>query len=124
MNPNSPKSARKNGKLFFLTLITLSGIAVFSLLFLAFEGDRVTSYTIEKFVLNQDVIEKEFLPEVDSTERSEVLSELHHFFESAQKGLVPKERVALVGGKLRDIMEDRKITREEVLELKNLLTQK
>lgn len=118
------KAPQKKGKLFFLTLIVLSGMVVFSLLFLAFEGDRVTSYTIEKFVLNQDVIEKEFLPEVSSEERQEILSELHRFFESAQAGFESKEKVALVGGKLRDMMADRKISREEVLELRGLLIKK
>lgn len=118
------KLKTKKGKFFFLTLIILSGIAVFSLLFLAFEGDRVTSYTIEKFVLSRDLLEKEFTEEVTLDERRRVVSDLHLFFESARLGVETKERVASIGGKLREMMEDRKITREEVQELENLLNKK
>jgi hypothetical protein len=120
--PEEPiKVKPKKGKIFFLTLIILSGIAVFSLLFLAFEGDRVTSYTIEKFVLSRDLLEKEFTEEVTPDERRKVVSDLHHFFESVRSGMETKERVASIGGKLREIMEDHKITRKEVQELENLL---
>jgi polyhydroxyalkanoate synthesis regulator phasin len=118
------KTKPKKGKIFFLTLIILSGIAVFSLLFLAFEGDRVTSYTIEKFVLSRDLLEKEFSQEVTPEERKRVVSDLHLFFESARLGVESKERVASIGGKLREMMEDHKITREEVQELENLLNKK
>ncbi|MBI1823461.1 MAG: hypothetical protein HY200_07830 [Nitrospirae bacterium] len=114
----------KKEKVFFLILIIVSGIAVFSLLFLAFEGDKVTIYTIEKYVLDREVFEKAFLPEVDSDERKKILSDLHHFFNSAKRGLESKERVAQVGGKLREVMEDRQVTRTEVQELEILLTGK
>ena len=124
MKEEQKKTKRKKGKIFFLTLIILSGIAVFSLLFLAFEGDRVTSYMIEKYVLSRDLLDKEFTEEVTTEERKRIVSDLHLFFESARAGVETKERVASIGGKLREMMEDHKITREEVQELETLLKNK
>ena len=118
------KPAKRKGKAFFLALIILSGIAVFSLLFLAIEGDRVTSYTIQKFVLDQDLLDKEFSDSVNPDERKRVVSDLRKFFESARSGSESRERVALIGGRLREIMEDRRITRDEVEELESLLANK
>jgi hypothetical protein len=114
----------KKGKVFFLILIFVSGIAVFSLLFLAFEGDKVTIYTIEKYILNRNIVENELLPEVTLEERVKFIEDLHHFFDSAKAGGVSKEKLALVAGKLREVMEDHQITKPEVQELENLLTGK
>ncbi|MHB8483298.1 MAG: hypothetical protein ACYDBV_11295 [Nitrospiria bacterium] len=120
MDP-SPDPKRKKGKLFFLTLIIVSGICVFSLLFLAFEGDKVTVYMIEKFVMEQGIFEKELSDEINPEEKKEVVLDIHRFFESARSGFESKEKIATVGNKLREIMEDRKITREEILALESLL---
>ena len=120
----SLKSKQKKGKLFFLILIIVSGICVFSLLFLAFEGDKVTVYAIEKFVMDQGVFEKELSDEINPEEKREIILELHHFFTSAKSGLESKKKIAVIGSKLREIMEDRKITKEEIHGLENLLKNK
>lgn len=114
-------SKKQKGKLFFLTLIIVSGICVFSLLFLEFEGDRVTVYTIEKFVLNPGLFEKEILDEVNPEEKKQVVSDLHQFFSSAKSRFESKEKVAMVSDKMREVMEDKKITKEEIQALENLL---
>ncbi|MBI1821492.1 MAG: hypothetical protein HY036_11380 [Nitrospirae bacterium] len=117
--PLKPK--QKKGKLFFLILIIVSGICVFSLLFLAFEGDKVTVYMIERFVMDQGIFEKELSDEINPEEKKEVILNLHQFFNSAKSSFESKEKVALVGSKLREIMEDKKMTREEVQALESLL---
>src|ERR1700693_6340286 len=85
----------KKGKWFFLTLITLSGFVVFSMLFLALEGDKVTIYTIEKFVLENGAFAREFSDEISPEERREALIELRRFFASAKEGFESKEKIAL-----------------------------
>jgi hypothetical protein len=117
--PIKPK--KKSGQYFFLALIAISGVLVFSLLFLAFEGDKVTSYTIEKFVLDGGVFEKALSDEIDPEEKRAVVLKLHQFFERAKSGTESKERIALIGGKLREILEDHRITREEAAGLEELL---
>ncbi len=104
-----------------MALIAISGVLVFSLLFLAFEGDKVTSYTIEKFVLDGGVFEKALSDEIDPEEKRAVVLKLHQFFERAKSGTESKERIALIGGKLREILEDHRITREEAAGLEELL---
>jgi hypothetical protein len=111
----------KKGRVFFLLLVILSGIAVFSLLFLAIEGDKVTIYTIEKFVLDRDLFESELDPDISVEEKRSILLKLRQFFESAKSGNESQERIALVGEKLREIMKDRRITRDETRELDALL---
>ena len=112
---------QKKGKIFFLILIIVSGICVFSLLLLAFEGDKVTVYMIERFVMDRGIFEKELSDEINPKEKKEVILNLHHFFDSAILGFESKEKVALVGSKLREIMEDMKMTKEEVQALERLL---
>jgi len=112
---------KQKGKLFFLTLIIVSGIAVFSLLFLAFEGDRVTSYTIERFVLDQGIVEREIAPDVPSEVRAQFISDLHRFFSQARSGNESKEKVASVGGKLKEIMADQVISSDEIRALERLI---
>ncbi len=115
------KPKKKSGQFFFLALIAISGVFVFSLLFLAFEGDKVTSYTIEKFVLDGGVFEKGLSDEIGPGEKKAVVLKLRQFFERAKSGAESKERIAQVGGKLREILEDRRITREEAAGLEELL---
>ena len=111
----------KKGKFFFLSLIILSGIAVFSLLFLEFEGDKVTIYMIDKFVLDRGVLAREMSDDIPPEEREEILHELRNFFESAKAGFESMDKVAMIGGKLREIMADGRVTREEIGELRRAL---
>lgn len=121
LSKGESRNPGKKGKWFFLTLITLSGIVVFSMLFLALEGDKVTVYTIDKFVLENGALAREFSDEISPEERREALIELRRFFASAKEGFESKEKISLIGSNLREIMSDGRVTRDELERLRRLL---
>ncbi len=117
------KRKKKEGRGFFIGLLTLSGIIIFLLGLVVFQGKEIMIFTFEKFVINKAFVS--LLPADYSLEKAEgVRKEVYDFFEAAAVDRVDDPALIAVSSRLREIIQDERVLDEEVVSLMALIREK
>lgn len=114
------KKRRKEGRGFFIGLLTLSAAIILVLALIVFQGKNIMIFTFENFVVNKAFVS--LLPADYSLEKTEAIrGEVLDFFEAASEDTVNEAALIAVGGRLQDIIKDNQVSEEEVASLLALI---
>ena len=116
----SDDRSRQQGRLFFLTLLTVSALVIIFLGIFFWGGRAAMIFTIQKFVVNKAFVT--LLPQAYSLEEAErVRKRVYNFYEWAGSRGIPDGQVLQASLKMQEIMADEIITEEEVKSLLALI---
>lgn len=111
---------KRSGKGFFLTLLIASGVVILLLFFFFFMGRQLTVFTFKKFVVNKAFVG--LLPKEYTLEEAEaVRREVYQFYDTAGAREVSDTDLLRVSGAMQQIMQDERITPEEINGLQELI---
>ena len=116
-------SRKKEGRGFFIALLTVSGIAIFFMWAFFFKGREITVFTYKQFVINKAFVS--LLPKEYNLEKTEAIrKQVYDFYDQAGQKQVHDTTLMQVSRKMQGMMDDEKITDEEVVSLMALIEQK
>ncbi len=114
---------KREGHRFFIALLIVSGIAILFLGAFFFKGREITVFAFKKFVINKAFVS--LLPKEYNLEKTEsIRKQVYDFYDQAEERQVQDTTLMQVSQKMRFIMEDDKITDEEVVSLMALIDEK
>ncbi|MFQ5596478.1 MAG: hypothetical protein ACE5GK_00355 [Nitrospiria bacterium] len=117
------RRTKKEGRGFFIGLLTLSGIIIVCLGLIYFQGKEIMIFTFEKFVVNKALVS--LLPPEYTLEQAEAIrTEVYAFFEAASSGEVDDAALIEVSSEIQIMIEDSRILEEEVASLLILIRKK
>lgn len=117
------KRGKKEGRGFFLGLLTTSGIIIVFLGLITFQGKEIMIFTFEKFVINKALVS--LLPEEYNLEKAEAIrKEVTDFYEAAAAEQISDVALFEVSSKIQVIIQDGQILEEEVLSLMALIRER
>ncbi|MFQ5543881.1 MAG: hypothetical protein ACE5FY_05970 [Nitrospiria bacterium] len=107
------RKGKKEGRFFFLTLLTISGLIIIFLTITFFLGKEIYIFTYEKLVINKEFMS--LLPQEYTLEKSEeIRDELIQFYEASLHERVNDAALLEISNELREIMNDNEIIPDEV----------
>lgn len=122
-NRSIVKRGKKEGRGFFLGLLTTSGIIIVFLGLITFQGKEIMIFTFEKFVINKALVS--LLPEEYNLEKAETIrKEVYDFYEAAAAEQISDVALFEVSSKIQVIIQDGQILEEEVLSLMALIRER
>jgi len=108
------KRRRKEGRGFFIGLLTFSGVIILFLGLIVFQGKNIMIFTFEKFVVNKAFVS--LLPADYSLAKTEAIRmEVLDFFEAASEDQVSEAALITVSGSLQEIIRDDHVSEEELV---------
>lgn len=111
---------KKEGRVFFLALLIISGIVILCMSVVYFKGKEITIFTFQRFVVNKAFMS--LLPEEYSLEEAEsVRQKVFAFYDTAMRGDVSEEELLAVSTRIQSILADEKVKDEEVQSLLTLI---
>ena len=115
--------SRKEGRGFFLTLLTLSALVILSLLLVRYQGKEIHIFLYEHFVINKDLMSR--LPHELSLEETEAFrEEVIGFYEAASNDQVNDGALMAVSNRLKTVMEDEIVETQEIASLLRLIRER
>jgi hypothetical protein len=114
---------KKEGYLFFIALLTISGIVIVFLGAFFLKGKSITLFAVKQFVINKAFVS--LLPKEYSLEKTEAIrKQVYDFFDTAEEKQIDDMAVMQVSQKIQAVMADDRIVPEEVTELIHLIEEK
>jgi len=114
---------KKEGRGFFLSLLTLSAVIILSLLLVRYRGKEVHIFLYEHFVINKALMSR--LPQDLSLEEAEAFrKEVIRFYEAAWEDQVSDESLMAVSRQLKAVVEDEVVEAEEMASLLAMIRKK
>jgi len=118
-----PRRRKKEGRGFFLGLLTISALIILSLLLVRYQGKAVHIFLYKHFVINKDLMSR--LPHELSLEEAEAFrGKIITFYEAASEDRVGNAALMVVSRKLKAIVEDEVVEAEEMSALLALLRER
>jgi hypothetical protein len=115
-NNAMPPIRHKEGRGFFITLLTVSGAIILLLGLFAFQGKAFSVFLFKKFVINKAFVS--LLPKEYTLEQTEaVRGKVYQFYDTAEDRHLPDSVVFGVGQKIQEVMDDEAVSDEEVQSL-------
>jgi hypothetical protein len=108
-----PPIRHKEGRGFFLALLTVSGVIILLLGLFVFQGKAFSVFLFKKFVINKAFVS--LLPKEYTLEQTEAIrGKVYQFYDTADDLNLPDSVVFGVSQKIRAMMNDETISDEEV----------
>ncbi len=108
-----PPIRHKEGRGFFLTLLTVSGAIILLLGLFVFQGKAFSVFLFKKFVINKAFVS--LLPKEYTLEQAEAVRlKVYRFYDTADDLHLPDTVVFGVSKKIQAMMNDEAISDEEV----------
>ncbi|MFQ5455904.1 MAG: hypothetical protein ACE5EA_06845 [Nitrospirota bacterium] len=117
------KRAKKKGRRFFLFLLIIAGLMVFTFELYSFKMKDITIFLIQRFMID-DTFVKILSENYSQEEVKRIRNKAYHFYEMAKKGeKVNDDTLIDVSERLQEIIADKKVTDEEIKEFERLINQ-
>ncbi len=121
--PPVRRRKKKEGRIFFLTLLTGSGIVILFLSLIYFQGKELMIFTFERFVINKVFVS--LLPDAYTLDQREAIrEEVYDFYEAAWDDEVNETALIEVSSVIQGIMKDDHIAEDEVNALLSLIRER